>query len=46
MPVTSVTNEITIFEEMNFKMVNEFNIWLYILSHGRDYTDIVYGVGI
>ena len=39
MPVTSVANRRTIFEEMNFGMVTEFHLHLYILGHGRDYTD-------
>ena len=46
MPVTFVANVITIFEENNFGMVKEYDIQLYILGYGRDYTDIVYWVGI
>ena len=46
MHVTSVGNGITIFEEINFGTVKEFDIQLYILGHGRDYTNIVYWVGI
>ena len=41
MPVTYVANGIIIFVEMNFGMVKEFDIQLYILGHGRDYIDIV-----
>ena len=41
-----MANGIIIFVEMNFGMVKEFDILLYILGHGRDYIDIVYWVGI
>ena len=41
MSVTFVANKIAIFEKINFGMVTEFDIQLYILDHGRDYTDII-----
>ena len=45
-PITSVANVIIIFEKMNFRMMKEFDIQLYILHHGRDYIDIYYWIGI